>query len=215
MKKPTISIILATYNRAPTLPRAIQSVLNQTFSNWELIIVDDESTDETTRVVESFLSDSRIRFVSQPHRGSAASKNFGASLASARLLTFLDSDDYYLPEHLAKQLDFADKHPEASLWHSNAEILGDRFVIDMRDKQSLIDLDECVIGATFFIHKKVFLEHGGFPLVQSGYDYTLAEMLRTKGFNLIKSKDRTYVYDRTGAHSMSKDFAKTIKIPST
>lgn len=98
-KKPFFSIILPTCNREALLPRAIRSVMNQTFQDWELIVVDDGSTDETGTLVDSF-SDERIRYFFQENKGQGAATNAGIQLAEGQYICFLDSDDEYFPNHL-------------------------------------------------------------------------------------------------------------------
>lgn len=97
--KPTISIILPTYNRCYILWRAIQSVLNQTHRNWELLIIDDGSTDQTARCV-SYFRDSRIRYFFQENAGPSAARNFGVTQAQSDLIGYLDSDNYYHPRFI-------------------------------------------------------------------------------------------------------------------
>jgi glycosyltransferase involved in cell wall biosynthesis len=98
---PVVSVIIPTYNRASLLPRAIESVLNQTFANFELLIVDDRSEDETHQTVARF-TDERIRFLQHDvNGGNAAARNTGIQAANGSLITFLDSDDEFLPEFLA------------------------------------------------------------------------------------------------------------------
>ena len=102
-----ISVIIPTYNRANLLPRAIESVLKQTFTNFELIIVDDCSIDNTTEVVKEFLKkDKRIKYIRlNKNSGSAAyPRNIGIQRASGEYIAFLDSDDEWLPEKLEKQI---------------------------------------------------------------------------------------------------------------
>lgn len=99
-----VSVILPTYNRAPTIARAIASVLNQTEPPEELIVIDDGSTDDTKSVVEQF-GDGRIRYLRLPVPGGAgAARNAGIAQSSCRFLGFQDSDDEWLPTKLAKQI---------------------------------------------------------------------------------------------------------------
>jgi len=99
-----ISVIMATYNRADTLQRAIDSVLRQSYEDWELIIVDDGSTDETTSVLEA-LDDPRIRVVRHPrNRGMHAAKNTGLDHVAGEWFTTLDADDEMMPEALEVML---------------------------------------------------------------------------------------------------------------
>ena len=90
---PFFSVIIPSYNRAAVLPRAITSVINQRFTDWELLIVDDGSTDATQQQVTVFY-DSRIQYVYQENKGVCAARNNGANYASGEYLAFLDSDDY-------------------------------------------------------------------------------------------------------------------------
>lgn len=100
---PLVSVILPTYNRAATLRRAIDSVLGQSYANLELLIVDDGSTDDTPRLVET-LCDPRLRYLPQENRGVAAARNLGLEQSKGRLIAFLDSDDAWMPEKLARQV---------------------------------------------------------------------------------------------------------------
>ncbi|MFW5852023.1 MAG: glycosyltransferase family 2 protein [Bacteroidota bacterium] len=93
------SIIIPTYNRAHILPRTIASVLAQTYADWECIIVDDGSTDETKNLIDLY-ADSRIRYVYQENAERSAARNNGIRHAQGEYICFLDSDDEYLPEHL-------------------------------------------------------------------------------------------------------------------
>ncbi|PVY43028.1 glycosyltransferase family 2 protein [Pontibacter virosus] len=90
---PLFSIITPTYNRINLLSNMIVSVKNQTFTDWELIIVDDGSTDNTSEIVEQFLADDRIKYIKKNNSGAADSRNVGAGSASGSFLVFLDSDD--------------------------------------------------------------------------------------------------------------------------
>lgn len=94
------SIIIPTYNRATFLPKAIESVLSQTFADWELIIVDDGSTDNTKEVVSQY-SDSRITYIYQENAERSAARNNGIAHSLGEYVLFLDSDDYYLSNFLA------------------------------------------------------------------------------------------------------------------
>lgn len=101
MESPFFSIVIPTYNRASFLPVAIESLLNQTFPDWELIIIDDGSTDKTCEVVQRFQdSDCRIRYYYQSNQERSAARNHGIRQAKGSYICFLDSDDYYLNHHL-------------------------------------------------------------------------------------------------------------------
>lgn len=106
---PLVSVIIPTYNRARFLREALASVLSQTYRPLEIIVVDDGSIDETPRLITGF----PVRYVRGPHRGVAAARNRGIRLARGPFLAFLDSDDLWLPEKLARQVAFFEAHPEA------------------------------------------------------------------------------------------------------
>lgn len=93
------SIVIPTYNRALFVGRTIQSVMNQSFENWELIVVDDGSTDDTKRVVSTF-NDKRIRYQYQENAERSAARNRGITMAKGQWICFLDSDDEFMNNHL-------------------------------------------------------------------------------------------------------------------
>lgn len=101
----TVSVVTPTYNHAETLPRAINSVLSQTFKNFEYIIVDDASTDDTESVVDSY-DDRRIQYVRhEENKGGSAARNTGIAQARGQYIAFLDADDEWLPKKLAAQVE--------------------------------------------------------------------------------------------------------------
>ncbi len=101
--KDLVSVIIPTYNRAHLIKRSAMSVLNQTYSNLELIIVDDGSTDNTEEVVKS-IDDSRITYIKQPNQGACAARNNGIVHAQGEFIAFQDSDDVWHEDKLEKQL---------------------------------------------------------------------------------------------------------------
>jgi len=108
---PKVSVIMPAYNAERYIRAAIESVLAQTYSDWELIVVDDGSTDKTADIVSSF-RDPRILFVSQPNRGEGAARNVGLANVSGEYVAFLDADDLYLPNALASNARCLDIAPE-------------------------------------------------------------------------------------------------------
>lgn len=119
---PRISVIVAVYNDAARLPRAVASITTQTFTDWELIIVDDESTDATRSVAEALAAaDPRVRAISIAHAGPGAARNAGIAIARGEWIAILDSDDYAVPTRLHRQLAFARAHPTAGLVATHAQ----------------------------------------------------------------------------------------------
>ena len=106
-----VSIIMPSYNTAEYIPESIKSVFNQSYTDWELIIVDDCSTDNTDRVVAPFLSDNRIKYLkNDKNSGAAVSRNKALCEARGKWIAFLDSDDLWLPEKLEKQIAFMEEN---------------------------------------------------------------------------------------------------------
>lgn len=107
MAFPQVSVIIPSYNHAGYLPSAIQSILAQTFADWEAIIVDDGSTDDTPETVIQFV-DSRIRYIYQENRGLSGARNTGIGAAQGTLVAFLDADDAWMPDFLARMVGLLD-----------------------------------------------------------------------------------------------------------
>jgi len=115
--KPVLTIIIPTFNRADFLKKSIQSVLSQTFTDFELIVVDDGSTDHTGDVVREF---SGIRYVSCPvNAGVSHARNLGIGLARGRYICFLDSDDLWVKNKLEKQIRWMESHPDCQWCYTN------------------------------------------------------------------------------------------------
>lgn len=116
---PLVTVIMAVYNGGAFLAAAIESALRQTYSNLELVIVDDCSSDDSVLIIERYLPDSRIVFVRNDHNvGVAASRNRALTLAKGELVTFLDQDDIWLPHKLEIQVAAIQSHPEVGLMHA-------------------------------------------------------------------------------------------------
>ena len=119
---PTVSVIIPTHNRAHLVGQSIQSVLDQTFTDLELIVVDDGSTDETETVVRGF-DDARINYTYQDHTGIGAARNTGLRKAQGRYIAFLDSDDVWLPDLLEVQVPILREHLGIGLVYAKAQAI--------------------------------------------------------------------------------------------
>lgn len=113
MVSPRISVIIPSYNRASFLLEAVESVYKQTFPDFELIIIDDGSTDETTEALKKFPRSFLYRF--QENQGVSKARNLGLTLARGEWVAFLDSDDLWLPKKLETQMRFLSEHPETRI----------------------------------------------------------------------------------------------------
>ncbi|MFG1485247.1 glycosyltransferase family A protein [Halobacteriovorax sp. RZ-1] len=177
-----VSVIIPTYNRAMFLARAIDSVLRQSFQDFELIVIDDGSTDNSKQTVESY-SDSRIKYFFQENRGVSAARNLGVKKSSGKYIAFLDSDDEWKEDKLEKQLSLLDssKHRlchTGELWLRDGEVVkqkkahqkvgGDMFIRSLKN---------CVISpSSVLLERTLFEEMNGFNesfIVCEDYDLWL------------------------------------------
>jgi len=123
---PRISVVMPVWNAQNTLDTAVRSIQEQTEHDWELIAVDDGSTDETPRLLAAFArEDARVRFLRTPHRGIVAALNSGMAVARATLIARMDADDRSLPDRLRCQADFLNAHPDIGLVGCRARFGGD------------------------------------------------------------------------------------------
>jgi glycosyltransferase involved in cell wall biosynthesis len=118
---PRVSVLIPTHNYARFLGEAIQSVLDQTYKDFELIIVDDGSMDNTREIFENF-NDPRIRYICQDHLGVSAAHNTGLKACRGEYITGLSGDDLYLPQNLEKKVKLLDSRPDAGLVCSDAYV---------------------------------------------------------------------------------------------
>ena len=119
-----VSVVVPTYNRAHLIGETIQSIIDQTYSNWELIIVDDGSEDDTKSIIDKF-ADKRIQYFAIDHCGIFGKvRNVGMQKAKGDLIAFLDSDDLWKPNKLSFQLSLLKQHPDAGFIFGHAEQFG-------------------------------------------------------------------------------------------
>lgn len=167
MEHELVSIIVPTYNRSKTISNTIHSIINQSYKNWELIIVDDHSTDDTNSILESFsISDSRIKTIKNTNRkGPAGARNSGLEHAKGKYIAFLDSDDEWLDIHLSESIDALKKMKVGicfSLWYEkrSTEVVN---VLNTNNLSKKIDSAIEALNAHVMEHlvlfEKNFFEH--------------------------------------------------------
>ncbi len=194
--QPMVSIVLPTFNREKLLQRAINSVLNQEFRDWELIIVDDGSLDNTFNLVNSYLIKyENIRYLKHSNRKLPLSLNAGIMLSVGKYACFLGSDDEYKSSYIIERVKFMNENPNVDLIYGGAEIVGNPFVKDKNDLTKQIHLSECVIGGTFFGKREVFVELNGFNDLNYSEDSDFYERV-IKRFNVVKVEFQSYIYYR-------------------
>lgn len=155
---PKVSVILAVYNGENYIKDAINSILNQTYSNFELIIIDDGSSDSTATIVKSF-TDSRIRFIEQENTGLAATLNRAINLSNGKYIARQDHDDLSFPLRLEKQVDFLETNPEYAILGTNS-IIWEKDTPTNRGHRHPTDfatLNFKLLFDCFFVHSSVML----------------------------------------------------------
>jgi glycosyltransferase involved in cell wall biosynthesis len=194
---PLVSVVLPVFNRKHLIERAITSIKTQSFSDWELLIVDDGSSDGLEDLVIPMVMNSpRIRYLKHANRKLAATRNVGIHAAMGRYISFLDSDDEYRSDHLQLRYEYMTAHPEVDFIHGGVVLIGPEethFVRDAYDSSKLIHISECCVGATFFGKKKAFMSSGGFKLMPYSAESDFLERI-SGSFHVVKVDFPTYKY---------------------
>lgn len=194
---PFFSVIIPTFNRKATISRAINSLLAQTETDWEAIIVDDGSTDDTYYELRPLLDQfENIKYLKQKNRGAAGSKNTGIQHAKGVFFTFLDSDDEYERTHLASRKKIIIENPGLQFLSGGLKIIGSPFVPDRFDATKQVHIDKCEIGGTFFIEKQLLYSLKKFNDILLGEDSDLFDRVAATGVSMIKTNLPTYIYHR-------------------
>jgi glycosyltransferase involved in cell wall biosynthesis len=204
LNKYKISVIVTVYNRRQKLLKAIESLLNQTYKNFEVIIIDDGSTDGVENILFPVLKKNvNFKYLRHSNRHTVLSLNTGLKLAEGEFITFLDSDDEYSPEHLSERIKYFNKNKKVDLIHSPASLIGeekDFYVVDAKNKKKLIHLNDCIIGATLFGKKNVFINLDGFKKIYS-YDSDFLNRAKNK-YKIERFDNPTYIYHRDSGDSV-------------
>jgi glycosyltransferase involved in cell wall biosynthesis len=165
---PTVSVVIPTYNRWPMVGAAIESVLAQSYRDFELIVVDDGSTDDTAREMGTW--GSRIRFYQRPRTGVSAARNHGVRQCRGELIAFLDSDDLWLPNKLAVQVELMAGHPEIQICQTEELWIRNGVRVNPKAKHQkpsgdifARSLELCLVSpSAVMMTKELFDQAGGF-----------------------------------------------------
>ena len=206
---PFFSIIITTFNRAKQTENALNSLLSNSERDWEAIVVDDGSIDNTFNIVKDKIKkDDRIRYIFQNNQGPALAKNTGILASSGSIITFLDSDDEYRKDHLAVRKEIFYFDDTIDMVHGGVDVIGYPYVPDENNRSDLIHINDCIIGGTFFIKTEKIIELNGFPAVDFGEDIHLYEKAKSKNFKIAKTNASTYIYNRKNSESICNRIRK-------
>ncbi len=176
-----VSIIIPTYNRAHIVARAIESVLQQSYKHFELIVIDDGSTDDTAIQLKSFIENKSIQFHQKDNAGVASARNFGVSKSRGQWLAFLDSDDEWLPHKLQDQIDFLMAHRHLRIVYGEETWIRNGVKVNQKKHHKKSGghifekcLEQCLIApSSVLLERKLFDELNGFDesfIVCEDYD---------------------------------------------
>jgi glycosyltransferase involved in cell wall biosynthesis len=205
--RPLVSVIMAAYNVEPFIGAAIDSVRSQTFSDLELLVVDDGSTDGTARVAEQHTrSDPRVRLLRQENRGLSAARNVALRHSRGEYIAILDSDDAWTPSFLAAQVDILQRRPEVDIVTGNAWLLGGSLhgrtacpSPDARPEPDLEHLlkDETAVFIMSVFRRRVYETIGGFDeTFRSNEDYDYWLRAAVAGFRFARNDEPGGYYRR-------------------
>jgi glycosyltransferase involved in cell wall biosynthesis len=212
MNEVKISVLTPVYNTEKYIAAAITSVLNQTFTDFELLIINDGSTDNSMEIVRRF-TDPRIVVFNQPNLGVAAALNKGLQLAKGEFIARFDSDDICYPERLAQQYDFMKAHPDYVLIGSDADYMDETGEViyyyktpsHTSDEIHDVILKKCpFIHSTVFYKTKVAIDLGGYDVKAHTFeDYLLWTKFIKKG--KVLNFNRPLIAVRMNPHSVTID----------
>lgn len=181
---PLVSILVPTYRGECYIAQAIDSALAQTYSHFELLIVNDGSPDRVVEVIQPYLTDTRVKYFEQPNAGVAAARNTALGHAKGKYVGFLDQDDEWLPHKLALQVEYLEAHPDIALVHgrqdcvdNDGQLLADDFIniepISGHCFPQLFEKNRIAV-LTVLIRHAAIREAGGFnPRASRADDYEL------------------------------------------
>ena len=215
---PYFSIIIPTYNREHIIKPTIESILKQSFQDWELIIVDDGSTDNTSALVDAF-NDDRIHYYWKQNEERGAARNFGAQKATGKYLNFFDSDDLMKLNHLEMAHDYIEKNPDALVvcfpwdyYDGNGKKLGERRHFDKDLNISTLKMN-CIHLNGVFIEKELFSNHPfiadrNFNICEDWYFY-MRLSLKTKLHGINEPSFDYIIHDESTMNNMTSAAFRT------
>jgi glycosyltransferase involved in cell wall biosynthesis len=209
---------MAAKNYARFLPMAINSVIAQTIPDWELLIVDDGSTDSTPETVRPYLSDPRIRYFRSDRLGQSRAKNLGTRLSRSDIIAFLDADDAWVPTKLEKQLSLLAARPEVGVCFCRRKLMDEAGRVRPAQDPSpprgrVLDtlfVRNFICFSSSVVRRSVFDHVGGFdPCWDLAIDYDL--WLRAARHTEFDYVDEELVYYRTGHANLSQRIADRVQ----
>lgn len=214
-----ISVVIPLYNKQLSIKSTIQSVLNQTYRDFEIIVVNDGSTDDSAKVVES-ISDNRVHIVSQSNQGVSAARNRGITEANNEWIAFLDGDDLWKENHLEEVMKMIDLFPDEKVYVTSFEYSDNREMFRHKRQTSISKIENyfketmqesLIWTGIVIINKECFKKVGNFNIeLNRGEDTDLWVRL-ARNYNIVKSSviTATYRVEAENRTTLSKDLEST------
>ncbi|NES69216.1 MAG: glycosyltransferase [Okeania sp. SIO2D1] len=218
---PRVSVIIATYNNAHYILEAIASVFNQTYTSYEIIVIDDGSTDNTREVLEPYLD--KIRYVYQENKGVSHARNLGLEMAGGEFIAFLDADDFFLPDKLAKQVAIFDTRPSLGIVHSGWRLINEKGEkisdIELWHGSLELDLETWVVWKpvtiSMMFRRSWIKSAGGFDTRwHHGEDIDLVLRLSVNGCEAVWLPKVTYCYRQHHRNATRKSTHQAVSMMS-
>ena len=215
---PQVSVVTSVYNGEKYLEECVDSILNQTFQNFEYIILNNGSTDGTPRILQRY-TDPRLRIIHQENLGISKSLNKGINLSNSDLIARLDADDFSSPKRLEKQVTFMEKHPDIVLCGSRwLELVGEKLskqIVDFVETDQAIKKSMSLFNpfshSAVIFRKKTFIKAGGYSnRLKYSQDYELWLRMLAFGKTLILKEELAVV--RMSGQSESHKNARKQKL---
>ncbi len=202
-----ISIILPTYNGSRFIKKSLDSIINQTYENWELIIVDDCSVDETPNIIKEYVKkDKRIKSIrNEINQKLPASLNIGFREAKGDYLTWTSDDNFYEPNAIEKMLEVLENNPKSDFVYANMYLIDEEDnILKLKPRKNVNTLyNGCCIGACFMYKRELYAKFGDYDenaFCAEDYEYWLR--LWSNGVNFFLLKEYLYYY-RDNSQSLS------------
>jgi len=219
-----ISVIMAAYNAEAFIGEAIESVIGQSYPNWELLVIDDGSRDRTKEIVNRYSeSDPRVKLIAIDHEGVSGARNAGLRVAKYPWAAVLDADDVALPRRFQVQLDAAEAHPEVVLWGSYSQDVGPKGQLGSLHKSGPTSLEEfqqlrsrgtpiVLRNSTILFRRDLALEIGGFDAqLEPSEDLDFWDRMAEHG-PVVALTDNLVLYRRHDGSLTNRKFEAGLKV---
>lgn len=220
-RDPQISVIMPVFNGEKHLNEAVDSILDQTFKDFEFIIINDGSVDNTSKILDSY-SDGRIRLVQRENRGFAYSLNEAIQLAEGKYIARMDADDVALENRLRLQYEFMESHSGVDILGGQADIIDEygRLIGEMRKPASWPNISEYIKYAcplchpTYFVREHVYDIIKGYRNIPPVEDYDFLFRAFEKGCVMRNLPEKILKYRKTNNSMTANNFLRTVTLTS-